>query len=489
MRNMGSLFELDRRNVIKGIAAGALSSANPFGTASAGGKRPGYVIVGCGSRARMFQDAIWGPHASTAELLAVCDTNPARLEYVAERARAAGVVSPLSYNAADFDRMLTDCKPDTVIVSTPDANHEDYIVRALEAGSDVVTEKPMTTTAAQAQRIVDAVERTGKKVRVSFNYRYAPFRSQIKEMLMAGEIGEVLSVDFTWLLNTVHGADYFRRWHSSKAISGGLMVHKATHHFDLVNWWLSAQPVSVRAFGKRDFYTPDMARRMGLEGPHERCRTCSEKEKCTFYLDISADPAFRKLYLEAEQYDGYFRDRCVFREDIDIEDTMNVIVDYDTGATLSYSLNAFNAWEGCIISFNGTKGRIEHKVVEQAFTAGATIGQGDASREQIFTTLIPLRGAPREITPRAGSGSHGGGDTVMLADLFDPSAPADPLVRTADYRSGAASILVGAAANICFETGGPVVIDDLIKGLKRPDLPPMPGKDSPSPMPPDTRKL
>jgi predicted dehydrogenase len=78
---------------------------------------------------------------------------------------------------------------------------------------------------------------------VTFNYRYSPFRSQVKELLMSGEIGDVLSVDFHWLLNTVHGADYFRRWHSNKAISGGLMVHKATHHFDLVNWWLSDMPV------------------------------------------------------------------------------------------------------------------------------------------------------------------------------------------------------------------------------------------------------
>ena len=144
--------------------------------------------------------------------------------------------------------MIRETRPDYVIVTTVDATHDDYIVRALDLGCDVITEKPMTTTADKTQRILDAVKRSGRHVRVTFNYRYAPPRTQVKDLLMRGEIGDVLSVDFTWLLNTVHGADYFRRWHSNKARSGGLMIHKATHHFDLVNWWLGAQPERVHAF-------------------------------------------------------------------------------------------------------------------------------------------------------------------------------------------------------------------------------------------------
>ena len=77
---------------------------------------------------------------------------------------------------------------------------------------------------------------------MTFNYRYSPPRTQVKDLLMSGVIGDILSVDFHWMLDTHHGADYFRRWHRNKQNSGGLMVHKATHHFDLVNWWLSSVP-------------------------------------------------------------------------------------------------------------------------------------------------------------------------------------------------------------------------------------------------------
>ena len=63
--------------------------------------------------------------------------------------------------------------------------------------------------------------------------RTSPPRTQVKDILMSGVIGDVLSVDFHWMLNTHHGADYFRRWHRNKKNSGGLMVHKASHHFDV----------------------------------------------------------------------------------------------------------------------------------------------------------------------------------------------------------------------------------------------------------------
>ena len=298
---------------------------------------------------------------------------------------------------------------------------------------------------------------------------------------MSNVIGDVLSVDFHWLLNTVHGADYFRRWHGHKAMSGGLMVHKATHHFDLVNWWLGSEPELVTAYGKREFYTPAMARRMGLSGHHERCHTCPERGKCSFFLDLAADPAFKALYLDNERHDGYYRDRCVFRPDIDIEDTMNVIVKYGTGATLSYSLNACNAWEGYQIAFNGTKGRLEHQIVEQAFTAGATLPPG-AERDAVRTRVIPMRGKPEELEPWTGTGGHGGGDEVMLREVFGQGEP-DKYRRAADERSGLYSILVGAAANRCFATGQPVRIADLVRGLTRPQVAPMPDRRTAVPMP------
>jgi predicted dehydrogenase len=474
----------DRRAVLIGAGAAAVGMT---GIVQAAAGRRKYVIVGVGSRSRMYLAAITKTFAKDNELVAICDTNQGRLEtalqFIAPNLPRKAARPPKKYLAADFDKMLKETKPDCVIVTTPDAFHDEYIVRALDSGCDCITEKPLTTTPEKAQRIVDACKRNNRNVRVLFNYRYSPPRTQVKDLLMSNAIGDVMSVDFHWLLNTTHGADYFRRWHSQKEISGGLMVHKATHHFDLVNWWLGSDPETVLAYGKREFYTPKMAKRMGLESHHERCRTCPEKAKCTFYLDIGADKNFKALYLDNEQYDGYFRDRCVWRPDINIEDTMNVIVKYKTGATLSYSLNAFNAWEGYTIAFNGTKGRIEHRIVEGGqVSAGAANYQGEES-DAISTYVIPLRGKPEKLEVWTGTGGHGGGDNVMLTEVFGTAEP-DKYKRAADQRSGLYSILIGAAANKCFVNGGNAVkIDELVSGLSSPVTAPMPTRDQPVPMP------
>lgn len=442
-----------------------------------------YAIVGLGSRHELYQDAIETTHREWANLVGVCDSNPGRVEVARARSTKNGAPAPAGYLASDFGRMLAETKPDVVIVTTVDAFHHEYIVRAMEDGCDVITEKPMTTHAAACQEILAARERTGRRCRVTFNYRYSPPRAQVKDILMSGEIGDVLSVDFHWLLNTHHGADYFRRWHSHKDKSGGLMVHKSTHHFDLVNWWLSAMPVSVAATGKREFYTPEMAKRLGLHSHHERCHTCPESGRCSFFLDLAAVPGLKALYLDQEKYDGYFRDRCIWRPEIDIEDTMNVIVAYDTGATLSYSLNTFNAWEGYTVAFNGTKGRLEHRIVESVYVNGTATVQGEIQAGGVSTRVIPLRGEARDVTPWAGVGDHGGGDRLMLDDMLLPDPPVDKYLRVADERAGACSILVGIAANESIRSGARVQIANLVPGLRRPDLPPMPTRASPLPMP------
>ena len=133
-------------------------------------------------------------HATTAELVAVCDVNPGRIELARARSAGRGGAVPRGYLAGDFSRLLAETRPEVVIVTTPDAAHASYVVAALEAGCEVITEKPMTTEADSCRRILDACRRTGRHCRVAFNYRYSPARTQVKDLLLRGTIGEVLSV-------------------------------------------------------------------------------------------------------------------------------------------------------------------------------------------------------------------------------------------------------------------------------------------------------
>jgi predicted dehydrogenase len=479
--------DFTKTTVSAGVGVLLADSRVARAAATASGKKR-YAIVGVGSRSQMYQRAVNQTFAEHAELVACCDVNAGRLKLAQAASVAAGRPAPALYSAADFDKMIAEARPQLLIVTVPCGLHHEYTCRGMEKGLDVISEKAMTVDAAKCQQIVDTQRRTGRSCRVTFNYRYSPPRTQVKDLLMAGTIGDVLSVDFHWMLNTSHGTDYFRRWHSYKRMSGGLMVHKASHHFDLVNWWLSAVPVTVHATGKREFYTPQMAKRLGLSGPHERCHTCPEKAACGFELDIAANPNLKALYLDNEQHDGYFRDRCVFRPDIEIEDTMNVLVTYDSKATLSYSLNAFNSWEGYYIVFNGTKGRLEHKIEEAVYVSGDGSVQGAIKGDGTYIRIYPLRDAAYEIKVWTGEGGHGGGDDVMLKEIFGPTKEADKYLRAADQRAGAYSMLTGAAANRCFETGQPVKIADLVKDIGYPDYPKMPSHEEPVPMPSKRRR-
>lgn len=198
-----------------------------------------YALVGTGSRSRMFIDALVTTYREVADLVAFCDLSQTRMDWYNQRLETVAGLKPVpTYHADQFKTMIAETHPDTVIVTTIDCTHHLYITQAMEMGCDVITEKPMTTDAAKMKAIFQTIERTGRSLRVSFNYRYTPAYTRFRELVIEGVVGRPLAVDFSWMLDTSHGADYFRRWHREKQNSGGLLVHKATHHFDLVNWWI-----------------------------------------------------------------------------------------------------------------------------------------------------------------------------------------------------------------------------------------------------------
>jgi predicted dehydrogenase len=452
--------------------------------------RKRYAQVGLGGRHLMFRNAVTKDFPEKCEMVALCDNNAGRLELAIQELKKDPGIDVPGYPDDQFDKMIAETKPDTVIVTTRDCFHDEYVCRAMELGCDVITEKPMTIDAEKCQRIIDTQKKTGRTCTVTFNYRYSPPRSQVKDLLMDGVIGDILSIDFHWMLNTHHGADYFRRWHRHKKNSGGLMVHKATHHFDLVNWWLSDIPEQVYAQGQREFYTPQTADRFGLTNRSDRCHTCPEAKNCRFFLDLEENANLKTLYLDQEEHDGYIRDKCVFGDDIDIEDTMNVLVDYTRGTKLCYSLNAFMPWEGFTVNFNGTKGRLEHMCQETVYVNADGSVPGELEKEGSWTRIIPLFKPGYEIDLWTGTGGHGGGDPIMLTDIFDPdNAGTDKYLRAADQRGGAYSILCGVAANTSMAENRAVRIDELVQDIGQPDYPPMPTDQDPLQMPEDNTKI
>jgi predicted dehydrogenase len=431
-----------------------------------------YAIVGTGGRAKMFVDALAGTYAANNGLVALCDLSQTRMDWYNRQIVEQYHLAPLpTYLASDFDRMVAETRPDTIIVTSMDSTHHEYIIRAMELGCDAISEKPMTIDAEKARAIFAAIARTGRNLRVTFNYRYAPIATKVRELLMQGVVGRPLHVNFQWVLDTYHGADYFRRWHREKDKSGGLLVHKATHHFDLINWWLQSYPAEVFAQGDLLFYGRANAEARGERYGYSRYTGEDAAQTDPFALRLNENPVLKALYFDAEGETGYLRDRNVFGDAISAEDTMSLTARYRNRALLTYSLIAYSPWEGYRVAITGDRGRIEVELVEQVgkqFVAGQeeTL-QRDAEAEAKFggkhIWVFPMFGKPYEVEIPEGVGGHGGGDAVMLEQIFSDTPLADPFARAASHIDGAASILMGIAANQSIATRQLVMVDDLLR--------------------------
>lgn len=455
-------MELNRRAFLGTTAtfvAGSLMASPLSANALSKGEKIKAVLVGTGIRGTSF----WGKSLvekfpDILEFVGLCDINPGRLEYASGY---MGVSCPLF---TDFDHMMSELTADLVIVTTKDSNHHEFIIKGLDAGCDVLTEKPLTTDEDKCQAILDAERRSRGKVIVGFNYRWGPYMTKIKEMLLEGAIGKVTSVDFHWYLNTYHGASYFRRWHGLRQAGGTLWVHKATHHFDLLNWWLDSDPEEVFAYGDLEYY--------GSNGPFrgKNCRSCAHKSECKFYWDITRDKRAMDLYVNNEKHDGYIRDACLYRPEVNIYDKMSAQIKYKDNTLVNYSLTTYSPFEGWKIAFNGTEGRID-AWLDIPFMKGENISQSDMHELEMSQDDKNLHSEPMILhklwkdfevkNVSFSKGGHGGGDKLLHEQVFLTPGKEDPYNRAAGIRDGAMSILIGVAARKSIEACQPVRIAQL----------------------------
>jgi len=420
-------------------------------------QRKRYVVVGTGSRGiYMFARPLLTTYTEFCELVGLCDRNALRLE-AARRMLQTDVPAD-----TDFRRLLRKTNPDVVVVATQDNTHARYIIAAMSAGRRVISEKPLCVSARQCRAILAARDRyrsAGAECFVTHNMRYAPSVTQLKRLLDGGAIGRILSVNFHENLDRRHGADYFRRWHRMKSNSGGLQIHKASHHFDTLNWLVGSTPQTLCARGALMFY--------GRNGPfrHTRCMGCPHCGRCELFVDMWHNPQKKMLYLDAESADGYIRDGCVFDPAIDIEDQFAVLYTYANGVNVTYSLTAFASYEGWHIQIEGTAGRVELREVHDTRWAGGTSvvhGLERIAGRQL--TLYSFREGVREIPVADEEGTHGGADPAIQRDFFARPADAPLTDRQAPLEQAVQAVLIGHAVNVSIARGGrPVDVQSLLR--------------------------
>lgn len=420
-----------------------------------------YVICGVSNRAlQMFIGPMIKEFSKECEIVGLLDLDPYRFSICKQKYPQMNHVP--TFSPEQFETMIEQTNPDYVIVAGRDDTHIAYILKSLRKQVNVITEKPMVTNAQDAYKVMKAEEESDASVIVTFNYRYSPFHRKIKEMILEGKVGRVTSVDLNWYIDTFHGSSYFRRWNRDRNISGGLSIHKSTHHFDLVNWWLDQKPEEVFAYGDLHYFGPN-----GELNPSKKasrfCGNCDKQRNCAYYRrwnprsgsnSVRDDHLLAGVY-EDIPYTNYRPDACIFDEEVRIEDTYVAAVKYDGGSLLSYSINFSAPYEGYRLAINGTKGRIE------------TTEYHEPSRihfqypEQTID-YFPLFGAKETIELVKNPGGHGGGDPILLEDLFLGPDPSRSYPILAGSEAGAYSIAVGEGVWRSVKEGKPMKIKELL---------------------------
>ena len=409
-----------------------------------------FAVVGTGTRATYSWVApMVKEFADVVELVGLYDVNPGRAHACNAIVNAAIPVY------SSFDEMIRRAKPEALLVASTDATHADYVARGLAAGLEVYCEKPLCTTFEQVRHIREAARRAVRPVWVTHNLRFLPAAQALKREIEGGRIGHIRHITFHELLDRYHGADYFRRWHRDFRQSGGLLLQKASHHFDLINWWVGSRPRLVSAQGGLFFY--------GKNGPFRgpRCSQCPQASTCALYADVFENDMIRKLFKDVEAADGYFRDQCVFGEEIDITDTANLSISYENGVQVSYSLIAYASYEGQQVAVEGTEGRLEWNLRQSTLWAvgrnkqrAASLVQSGQQYDRVAFTAPYGEQVETDLTPPPMEGSHGGADSQLQEMIFRPTAEADPLGRRAVLEEGIQAVLIGIAANRSIALGG-----------------------------------
>lgn len=398
-----------------------------------------FGIVGTGNRGYTFakhltsEGGFYGlpEFKDTLSLVAMCDQNKIRLESVA---------NCLNKNIklfTNYDLFLEESDCDTVIVTAPDFLHKEICVKALLSGKNILCDKPMALTVKECQEIIETTKKNKKQFRMGFNMRYFPLNMKIKEFLSSGIIGNIISVQVNELMSAFHGADYFRRWHKDKKQSGGLLITKAVHIFDLMNWFIESNPEKIICFGSKDFFK-------NKSNEQERCLTCNQQKECMFYFDLKSvkDGLYDKMFLQAEKEDGYFRDKCVFSKESNIEDNYTIMVTYKNNVKISYFLNFFCAAPSNNISghdrlmyfFIGDKGTLEVYHSEKNDGVVGIIEIREFLKEKKILEVESIKS------------SHGGGDVLLLKSFLSPENQLGQLTN-GDLNAGLQSVLVGDGSN------------------------------------------
>lgn len=374
------------------------------------------AVIGAGSRGTIYTD-IMANMPEKFKVVGVAEPIKERLDYIKEK---HGIAPKNCFEG--WEQMLSVPKiADIAIISTMDRMHLEPSIKALEAGYDLLLEKPAAPTPEECAAILKKAEECGRKIIVCHVLRYTPFFMKLKKIIDDGILGDVISIEHIEGVGNLHQSHSFVRgnWGNSER-SSFMLLQKCCHDLDILQWLLSKDCRRIQSFGSRAYFRAENA----PDGAPERCTDgCPYADTCYYnavklYYDDKNNLWFREAaakkhrptdeeILEALRTTQY--GKCVFRCDNDVVDHQTVNMEFDGGATISMTMSAFTKG-GRKVHIMGTKGELN-----------AIMGApADKAFELFDFATRKYRYLDAEIAVSGDSivTGHGGGDSGIVDALY-----------------------------------------------------------------------
>ena len=358
------------------------------------------AILGYGMRGGIYAGYA-AKYPEEFEVAAIVDNDPEKLKLARARFGCPAY--------SDIRSFLADgIAADIAAICTQDAQHKEHAVRCMQAGYDLLLEKPIAASPEDCLAIEAAAEKYERRVIVCHVLRYTPFYRKIKEIVSSGKLGKIMTLCATENVGYYHQAHSFVRgpWRNS-ADSCPMILAKCCHDLDIIRWLVGEKCTEVSSFGSLGFFTLENA-------PAESAAYCSDcpVKDCVYNAQkiyeahewmanyfMSGDKTLESIavHLRHTQYD-----RCVFRSDNDAVDHQVTAVKFEGGATAVHQMTAFSKEIYRDIKIHGTKAEL-YGVMEENFVELRPFG-GETERI--------------DLTCESVYGNHGGGDAGLMRDVY-----------------------------------------------------------------------
>lgn len=384
------------------------------------------IIVGAGHRSFVYSE-LAKTNPEMLKIVGVADPNPIRRKKAMDY---FGFKEDMCFENAE-ELAKKGKLADTVINGTMDEQHLETAVPLLDAGYDMLLEKPFAPNEEEMRQIVNCAKKNNSKVMICHVLRYTPFYYAIKERIVNGEIGDIINIQTTEHVSYHHlSTSYIRgKWANSDKCHTSMLLAKCCHDLDIIMWMMSeTKPKQISSFGGKFQFKPENAPK---EAGTICMKDCPLVDTCVYstkrlYIDHPDRWAFYvwdalegKKNVSIEDKIALMKSdnpyaRCIYKCDNNVVDHQSVLINFETGATGTHNMVGGSAEPRRKIHIIGTKGEIFGNFEESKFTVLKIDPSPDAHNEECDVEKVDLRVTGDMV---GAYGGHGGGDERLAADF------------------------------------------------------------------------